>query len=102
MTQSTDFKVPVLVFGDDLEPVLQRDVDVLRHSPLPVEECGAVLRPPPVIPQSRGHVLIETIGTFGKETFAIEGGVVRVRITPKLVSTLREEVLTYWVRCIKG
>src|SRR5436309_9605422 len=72
MVRGVKLEIPVLVFGDDLESVLQWDAHVGSNSPLRVECRDRILRFVPVVPNSGGHIIIERPATFGECTLAVK------------------------------
>src|SRR5437667_12674715 len=63
MVRGVKLEIPVLVFGDDLESVLQWDAHVGSNSPLRVECRDRILRFVPIVPNSGGHIIIERPAT---------------------------------------
>src|SRR5207245_6054534 len=110
MVRGVKLEIPVLVFGDDLESVLQWDAHVGSNSPLRVECLDRILRFVPIVPNSGGHIIIERPATLGECTLAVKmfqsrNGRERTRIdrggiTPVLQSSLRQEVFPDWIGCI--
>src|SRR5712692_730461 len=110
VVRRTKLEVPVLVFGDDLESVLQWDIHVRSNSPLGVECRRRKLRFVPIVSNSGGYILIEHVANVGECTFAVElfqsrsrrevNQIDRYSVASVLESSLWQQVFPYWIGCI--
>jgi hypothetical protein len=99
VVRRVQLEVPVLVFRDELNTVLERNVDVGRDAPLCVER--RIPRAEPVIAKTGCNILVERVGAFGEGTLAVELVAIGVGIPPVVEASLRENVLAQRIRCIR-
>src|SRR6266542_62669 len=92
----------MLVFSNDLKPVLQWDIHIRRDRPLRVKQRGRIFRFVPVVSSTGGHIVTERVATIHECTLAVEmfqcwngwkrTSIDRDGIASVLQSPLRQEV----------
>ena len=62
----------MLIFGDDLEPILQGDIHIWGDRPLRVEQCCRILGFVPIVTSSRRHIITDRIAAIHEGPLAIK------------------------------